>query len=193
MFFSWHWQVFIFSWRENAIIFILWISLHILAYMYALIHFVGAGYQSRREEGIFNAIHQVTEPNCWVTWRNAIQNDKKCLAFFLNSARNLFKSKHLGHVFNRHQSCKQCNRYFYLNHKFDFGFKDFTLWINLLHKILNLSAGFCFLYRVDWLGTVAKSVHLVSGFRLKVWGPLQFSLIRVNIAGNIANLQFNKE
>ena len=74
-FFSWHWQVL----TENAIIFILWISLHILAYMCALIHFLGAGDQSRREEGIFNAIHQVTEPACWVTWRNAVQNGKTCL------------------------------------------------------------------------------------------------------------------
>ena len=43
------------------------------------------------------------------------------------------------------------NGYFYLNPnpKIDFGFKDFTLRISLLHKILNLSAGFCFLYRVD--------------------------------------------
>ena len=52
------------------------------------------------------------------------------------------------------------------------------------------------LYRVDRcasLGTVAKNVHLVSRFPLKVWGPLRLSLIRVYIAGNIANLQFNKE
>ena len=39
---------------------------------------------------------------------------------------------------------------FFLNPKIDFGFKeDFTLRTNLLHKILNLRAGFCFLYRVD--------------------------------------------
>ena len=38
---------------------------------------------------------------------------------------------------------------FFLNPKIHFGFKDFTLRTNLLHKILNLRAGFCFLYRVD--------------------------------------------
>ena len=90
------------------------------------------------------------------------------LTFYINSAEKFLTSKHLGHVINLHQSCKQCNRYFFLNPKIDFGFKDFTLRINLLHKILNLIAGFCFLYRVDRLGTVAKSIHLVSSFPLKV-------------------------
>ena len=89
------------------------------------------------------------------------------LTFYINSAENFFTSKHLGHVFNLHQNCKQCNGYF-LNPKIAFGFKDFTLRTNLLHKILNLSAGFCFLYRVDRLGTVAESIHLVSSVPLKV-------------------------
>ena len=90
------------------------------------------------------------------------------LSFYINSAENFFTSKQLGHVINLHQSCKQCNGYFYLNPKIAFGFKDFTLRINLLHKILSLSAGFCFLYRVDRLGTVAESIHLVSSGPLKV-------------------------